>query len=75
MRAPLSIYHIWILLVCAQSSTDIAILLQNQPNASDAEEIITKKKLLRKVWRDMKKKNNNKKAAVKNVRSISVEVI
>lgn len=75
MRAPLSIYHIWILLVCALSSTDIAILLQNQPNASDVEEIIIKKKLLRKVWRDMKKKNNNKKAAVKNVRSISVEVI
>ena len=56
MRAPLSIYHIWILLVCALSSTDIAILLQNQPNASDVEEIIIKKKLLRKVWRDMKKK-------------------
>lgn len=56
MRAPLSIYHIWILLVCAPSSTDIAILLQNQPNASDVEEIIIKKKLLRKVWRDMKKK-------------------
>ena len=45
MRAPLSIYHIWILLVCALSSTDIAILLQNQPNASDVEEIIIKKKL------------------------------
>lgn len=49
MRAPLSIYHKWILLVCALSSTDIAILLQNQPNASDVEEIIIKKKLLRKV--------------------------
>ena len=42
MRAPLSIYHIWILLVFALSSTDIAILLQNQPNASDVEEIIIK---------------------------------
>lgn len=60
MRAPLSIYHIWILLVCALSSTDIAILLQNQPNASDVEEIIIKKKLLRKVWRDMKKKKTKK---------------
>lgn len=60
MRAPLSIYHIWILLVCALSSTDIAILLQNQPNASDVEEIIIKKKLLRKVWRDMKKKKQQK---------------
>lgn len=60
MRVPLSIYHIWILLVCALSSTDIAILLQNQPNASDVEEIIIKKKLLRKVWRDMKKKKQQK---------------
>lgn len=60
MRTPLSIYHIWILLVCALSSTDIAILLQNQPNASDVEEIIIKKKLLRKVWRDMKKKKTTK---------------
>lgn len=60
MRAPLSIYHIWILLVCALSSTDIAILLQNQPNASDVEEIIIKKKLLREVWRDMKKKKKQK---------------
>ena len=60
MRMPLSIYHIWILLVCALSSTDIAILLQNQPNASDVEEIIIKKKLLRKVWRDMKKKKQQK---------------
>lgn len=60
MRTPLSIYHIWILLVCALSSTDIAILLQNQPNASDVEEIIIKKKLLRKVWRDMKKKKQQK---------------
>ena len=60
MRTPLSIYHIWILLVCALSSTDIAILLQNQPNASDVEEIIIKKKLLREVWRDMKKKKKQK---------------
>lgn len=65
MRAPLSIYHIWILLVCALSSTDIAILLQNQPNASDVEEIIIKKKLLRKVWRDMKKKTTTKKQQLK----------
>lgn len=65
MRAPLSIYHIWILLVCALSSTDIAILLQNQPNASDVEEIIIKKKLLRKVWRDMKKKKTTKKQQLK----------
>lgn len=63
MRAPLSIYHIWILLVCALSSTDIAILLQNQPNASDVEEIIIKKKLLRKVWRDMKKKKQQQKSS------------
>lgn len=63
MRAPLSIYHIWILLVCALSSTDIAILLQNQPNASDVEEIIIKKKLLRKVWRDMKKKKKQQKSS------------
>ena len=63
MRTPLSIYHIWILLVCAQSSTDIAILLQNQPNASDVEEIIIKKKLLRKVWRDMKKKKQQQKSS------------
>ena len=61
MRTPLSIYHIWILLVCALSSTDIAILLQNQPNASDVEEIIIKKKLSRKVWRDMKKKKKTTK--------------
>lgn len=65
MRAPLSIYHIWILLVCALSSTDIAILLQNQPNASDVEEIIIKKTLLRKVWRDMKKKTTTKKQQLK----------
>lgn len=65
MRAPLSIYHIWILLVCALSSTDIAILLQNQPNASDVEEIIIKKTLLRKVWRDMKKKKTTKKQQLK----------
>ena len=65
MRAPLSIYHIWILLVCALSSTDIAILLQNQPNASDVEEIIIKKKLLRKVWRDMKKKTTTKQQQLK----------
>lgn len=65
MRMPLSIYHIWILLVCALSSTDIAILLQNQPNASDVEEIIIKKKLLRKVWRDMKKKKTTKKQQLK----------
>lgn len=65
MRTPLSIYHIWILLVCALSSTDIAILLQNQPNASDVEEIIIKKKLLRKVWRDMKKKTTTKKQQLK----------
>lgn len=65
MRTPLSIYHIWILLVCALSSTDIAILLQNQPNASDVEEIIIKKKLLRKVWRDMKKKKTTKKQQLK----------
>lgn len=63
MRTPLSIYHIWILLVCALSSTDIAILLQNQPNASDVEEIIIKKKLLRKVWRDMKKKKKQQKSS------------
>lgn len=63
MRTPLSIYHIWILLVCALSSTDIAILLQNQPNASDVEEIIIKKKLLRKVWRDMKKKKQQQKSS------------
>lgn len=42
MRSPLLIYHIWILLVRALSSTDIALLLQNQPNASDVEEIIIK---------------------------------
>lgn len=65
MRTPLSIYHIWILLVCALSSTDIAILLQNQPNASDVEEIIIKKKLLRKVWRDMKKKTTTKQQQLK----------
>ena len=65
MRTPLSIYHIWILLVCALSSTDIAILLQNQPNASDVEEIIIKKKLLRKGWRDMKKKTTTKKQQLK----------
>lgn len=65
MCAPLSIYHIWILLVCALSSTDIAILLQNQPNASDVEEIIIKKKLLRIVWRDMKEKKTTKKQQLK----------
>lgn len=53
------------MLVCALSSTDIAILLQNQPNASDVEEIIIKKKLLRKVWRDMKKKKTTKKQQLK----------
>ena len=37
MRTPLSIYHIWILLACALSSTEVASLLQNQPNASDVE--------------------------------------
>ena len=43
---PLSIYHIWILLVCALSSTEVAILLQNQPNASDVEEIIPERKMV-----------------------------
>lgn len=74
MRTPLSIYHIWILLVCALSSTDIAILLQNQPNASDVEEIIIKE-IVKESMERYEEKKNNKKAAVKNVRSISVEVI
>lgn len=74
MRTPLSIYHIWILLVCALSSTDIAILLQNQPNASDVEEIIIKE-IVKESMERYEEKKNNKKAAVENVRSISVEVI
>ena len=66
MRAPLSIYHIWILLVRALSLTDIAILLQN---ASDVEEIIIKE-IVKESMKRYEEKNNNKKAAVKNVSSI-----
>lgn len=61
-------------MVCALSSTDIAILLQNQPNASDVEEIIIKE-IVKESMERYEEKKNNKKAAVKNVRSISVEVI
>ena len=60
MRAPLSIYHIWILLVCALSSTDIAILLQNQPNASDVEEIIIKEIVKESMERYEEKKKQQK---------------
>lgn len=60
MRAPLSIYHIWILLVCALSSTDIAILLQNQPNASDVEEIIIKDIVKESMERYEEKKTTKK---------------
>lgn len=60
MRAPLSIYHIWILLVCALSSTDIAILLQNQPNASDVDEIIIKDIVKESMERYEEKKTTKK---------------
>ena len=71
MHMPLSIDHIWILLVCALSSTDVPILLQNQPNASDVEEIIIRE-ILKKSIERYEQKKKNKKAAVKNVHSISI---
>lgn len=60
MRSPLLIYHIWILLVRALSSTDIALLLQNQPNASDVEEIIIKEIVKESMERYEEKKQQQK---------------
>lgn len=60
MRSPLLIYHIWILLVRALSSTDIALLLQNQPNASDVEEIIINEIVKESMERYEEKKQQQK---------------